>query len=173
MQVVMPGSPGRTPFAGCVRGVRQEGGLTLGWAGRIAASAGPVEAWEAAEALRDTLAVIAPGPRDAWLRGVFQALPLLPPRWIDRGDLSLLLVARDADGVRLTGVGLADVLVLVQGAFVPALPRTSPLRGEPGPLPDAPVLEAPLRDGAVWLGLAPGMPVPDPVGWAAACGVHP
>lgn len=171
MRVGMPGTPGRAPFAGHVRGVRAAGGVTLAWAGRVAAAAGPEIGWEAAEALRTVLAAVAPGARDAWLRAAFAALRGLEPRWLGRDDLSLLLVAADADGARLIGVGLAEVRVLAGTGWTAALPRTSPTLAEPGPLPDAPALEAPLRAGDAWIGLPPGVPFPTG-DWARACGWH-
>lgn len=171
MRVGMPGTPGRAPFAGHVRGVRRAGGVTLAWAGRLAAAVGPETGWEAAEALRTALAAVVPGARDAWLRATFTALRGLDARWLGREDLSLLLVAADADGARLTGVGLAEVRVRTATGWTSALPRTSPALTEPGPLPDAPAIEAPLRGGDTWIGLPPGIAFPTG-DWARACGWH-
>lgn len=165
----MPGSPGRAPFAGHVRGARAEGRLRLGWAGRLAGAAGPEEGWAAAEALRAVIAGVPATGRDAWLRGAFAALRQLDPRWLGREDLSLLLVAEDGDGARLTGVGLAEVQVGGPGGWASALPRSSPMLGEPGPLPDAPAIESPLRKGDPWIALWPGAPAPGD-DWDLICG---
>lgn len=168
----MPGSAGRAPFAGHVRGARDLPGLRVAWAGRIAATAAPEEAWDAADALRDVVAAAteAGGDRASVTAAIYEGLRALPARWRDRTDLSLLVAVADEQGIGLAGCGFAQVLVETSGGWLAAALPGSPLIGEPG-LPDAwSAPQPPLRTGTRFLGLAADTAVPlDP---ARACGVR-
>lgn len=153
-----------------MRGAREVGGVRLAWAGRVAASASPEEAWEAADALRDVLAAATAPDRDGLIAAVGAGLRGLPARWRDRGDLSLLLAGADEQGIRLMGCGLAQVLVETTGGWLAAALPGSPLVGDPGLPAEWAAAQPPLRAGVRFLGLPAGVPLPPDV--ARACGVH-
>ena len=180
LTVLMPGSPGRWPFSGHVRGRwrRADAGLTLAWAGRISATSGPEEAWEAAEALRAALAAGLPEitpttSTTGALEGLWRRLGTLPPALVAREDLSLLIAAEGAEGIRLVGCGLASVSVDGVGGLVGAVLVGSPLLGEPGLPVAAPPPEPPQRAGRLFVALPPGLALPDRRKLDDACGVHP
>lgn len=111
------------------------------------------------------------GTRAEVLERVGAALSTIPPRWRERGDLSLLAAAADPTGISLAGCGFAQVLVDTAGGWLAAALPGSPLLGEPG-LPGAwPVPQPPLRAGARFLGLCAGQTVPTG-DVARACGVR-
>ena len=179
LTALMPGSPGRWPYAGHVRGQwrRNDGTLALAWAGRIAASCGPEEAWQAAEALRASLAagiasIGAAANAATALDLMWLPLATLPPPLVAREDLTLLIAPDGADGVRLIGCGLASVSVEGAGGFVGAVLVGSPLLGEPGLPAVAPTPEAPQRAGRRFIALPPGLTLPDRARLDSACGVH-
>lgn len=167
--VWMVGSQGRTPFVGHFRGTQMLGGVRLAWAGRIAGSASVEEGWAAAEQARDALTgLLGAGDGETVLATAAHALARLDPRWLSRGDLSVLLVATDRQGCRALASGLAAIHGLAAGRWRP-LVTSGPLTGEPG-LP---------RGGSVaveeverWLAIpvAATFPTGDV---ALACGVHP
>lgn len=168
--VWLVGAGGRTPFVGYFRGARALGSVRLAWAGRIAASAGVLEGWEAAEAARDALAEL-PLPVDAddALCAAADALGRMPARWLARGDLAVLLVAADAARTRALGSGLDEVWGLVDARWAPLLPDGHPLLGEPG-LPTPRPHD--LTPAARWVATPSGLRFPDG-NIAAACGAHP
>ncbi|MSP56439.1 MAG: hypothetical protein EXR69_12685 [Myxococcales bacterium] len=168
----MPGAPGRWPFAGHVRGRWESGPVQIAWAGRVAHSALPEEAWEAAEALRDVLAgVVGDGRLDVLARA-WSAIDTLPDRWKSREDLCILLAARDPAGTVLSGAGLTAVLVEGQTDWVAAALSGSPLFTEPGAPARAPVPQPSLRPGFRFVGLPKEAILPKSGEIAAACGVR-
>lgn len=179
LTVLMPGSPGRWPYTGHVRGRwrRSDGSLSLAWAGRIAATCGPDEAWQGAEALRTALAAGLAGIGAGTglvsaLEAVWRPLAALPAPLVAREDLSLLIAGEGPEGVRLVGCGLASVWVEGAGGFVGAVLVGSPLLGEPGLPSGAPPPEPPQRAGRLFVALPPGLTLPDRARLDAACGVH-
>ncbi len=167
--VWLVGVAGRTPFVGHLRGARDFGLVRLAWAARVAGTASVVEGWEAAEAARDALAELrAGGDPIAVLAEACAALRRLDARWLDRGDMSVLLVARDAGGARAAGSGLGGVYGRQAGGWRPLVPADHPLLGEPG-APDG--SSHPVPDAEVWVGVPAGLPLPAG-DVAVACGVH-
>lgn len=150
MRALLVGTPGRTPFAGHFRGRAAAGGATLTWAGRVRGAHAPSEAWEAAEAARDALAGLPTAPdvdRFALVDAAWEAL-----RGLGAADLSVLLVASDADGVVVAACGLGEVRA--DGKV--AVPAGHPLCDEPG-VRDRPGYfhpEGPVTD---WVGVPVGL----------------
>jgi hypothetical protein len=176
---LLPGSAGRWPFAGHVRGVgvAAEAG-SVAWAGRVGTGLPPEEAWEAAEALRDCFA--------AWtlelgyattsshaLTRLWPHLRALPARWATRADLCFVAAAHDGARMLLTGVGLDGVLVETGSGWVVAALSGSPLLGETGLPAHDPAPQPPLRTGARVIGLPPGAALPAADKLDLACGLHP
>ena len=170
--VWMPGSPGRWPFAGHVRGSWESGPVRIAWAGRIAHSALPDEAWEAAEALRDALKSVTGDGRFDVITRAWEAVATLPERWKTREDLSLLFVASDPAGNLLSAAGLAGVYVESSSGWVAAALSGSPLFTEPGAPARPPVPQPSLRPGNHFVGLCKDMPMPKPADLALSCGVR-
>jgi len=168
---LLAGTPGRMPFNGHFRGVRAFGAARLAWAGRIGASASPVEGWAAAEAARDALAAITGLDRFELLRAAWDALGGIEARWLDRRDLSLLLVASDSDGVAIAGCGLAIVAVPGEGGLTPILPPGHPMLGEPG-LPKKLPGFAPETASDRFVGVPTGVGMALDADIDARCGVH-
>lgn len=168
----MPGSPGRWPFAGHVRGRWESGPVRIAWAGRIAHSALPEEAWEAATALRDALGTVTGDGRFDVISRAWAAIDQLPERWKTREDLSLLLVASDPAGILLSSAGLTAVYVESPAGWVAAALSGSPLFSEPGVPSRAPVPQPSLRPGTRFVGLGKDMPLPKPADIALSCGVR-
>lgn len=172
VEVWMPGNPGRWPFAGHVRGRWAEGGVRLAWAGRIAWSALPDEAYEAADALRDAMATVRGDSRFTVIAAAWAAVAALPERWRAREDLSVLFAAADADGIVLSSAGLTGVWVEGESGWVAAALSGSPLFTEPGVPGRAPTPQPPLRAGARFVGLPRDIALPRPADIALACGVR-
>ncbi len=168
----MPGSPGRWPFAGHVRGRWEAGPVRLAWAGRIAHSALPEEAWEAATALRDVLGSVVGDGRFDVINQAWAAVDTLPERWKTREDLSLLLAACDPAGILLSSAGMAAVYVESPAGWVAAALSGSPLFTEPGAPARPPVPQPSLRPGTRFVGLCKDMPLPKPADIALSCGVR-
>lgn len=179
MTVWLVGAGGRTPFVGHLRGTRTFGPVRLSWAGRVVGTASVVEGWEAAQAARDVLeALDTRGDLAAVLAAACGALRQLDPRWLGRGDMSVLFVATDLSptaasasgrgGARAAGSGLAGVYGRQGTAWQPSVSADHPLIGEPG-APDGTSWPIPLAD--VWVGVPVGLPFPSR-DVPAACGVH-
>ncbi len=173
IDVWMPGSPGRWPFAGHVRGRWESGAIRLAWAGRIAWCALPEDAFEAAEALRDVLSTVRGDGRFTAIASAWAAVDTLADKWKSRGDVSLLFAAVDPAGIVLSSTGLEAVWVEGHSGWVAAALSGSPLFTEPGAPERAPVPQPPLRPGLRFLGLPPGIALPKPADMALACGVRP
>lgn len=176
---LLPGSPGRWPFAGHVRGRALHGDLSLAWAGRVGGSLPPEDAWEGAEALREALrtadvagASRAADPARAASDVVWAALRSLPAALLAREDLSFLLVGVVSGRAFVTGCGLETVLAETPSGWVSAALAGAPLLTEPG-LPASPAPpQPPHRSGARYLGVPPGIPMPAPDRIELVCGVH-
>lgn len=173
VEVWMPGSPGRWPFAGHVRGRWAGSGVRVAWAGRIAWSALPEEAYEAADALRDALATVQAETRFDAVARIWAAIAELPERWRTREDLSILIAAADAEGIALSAAGLTGVWVQNDSGWVTAALSGSPLFTEPGVPARAPTPQPPLRSGVRFVGLPRDIALPRPADIALACGVRP
>ncbi len=170
---VMPGTPGRWPFAGHVRGRWEAGPVQIAWAGRLAHSALPDEAWEAAQALRDVLATVTGDGRFDVIARAWAAVGTLPERWKTREDLCLLFAAADPAGILLSAAGVANVYVeATPGGWVAAALSGSPLYTEPGVPERAPVPQPSLRPGTRFIGLPRDVALPKPKDLALACGVR-
>ncbi len=136
---LLAGRGGRWPFAGYFRGSMDlADGAWLSWAGRVDAGSDPVVGWRAARVLAG--AIERGGTIQAERR---RALSILWDRLdaVDRqtlgeaggADLSLLLVACDAQGASVSGVGLGAVYTLDEGAGArPWVTGHHPLLGPPG-----------------------------------------
>lgn len=169
MTAWLVGAGGRTPFVGHLRGARDFGPMRLAWAGRVAGTASVVEGWEAAEAARDALADLrADGDLAAVLTAACGALQRLDPRWLARGDMSVLLVATDGKNARAAASGLGAIFGRHETAWRPSVAADHALLGEPG-APDGTSWPVPLAE--VWVGVPVGLPFParDVPG---ACGVR-
>ncbi|HND28919.1 MAG TPA: hypothetical protein PLA94_02935 [Myxococcota bacterium] len=159
VEVHLLGSPGRRPFAGHFRGRMTVGGVSLAWAGRLAFSLSPPEAWIAADAARAALAAWPGGDnrvdaiQQAWL-----CLHRMEARWIERQDISVLFAAEDAEGFALSACGLQMIHERVEGSFRPMLSQDHPLLSEAG-LSDSPSLFLPTSPGP-WVGQAVGSALP-------------
>lgn len=135
----LAGRTGAWPFAGAFTGsLSDDGPMGLAWAGRVTSGADLALAWRASRLLEHTLA--RPGlPRAdrrhalaiAWARLDGVQRDLLGP---NAGDgVSVLLIAWDAEGVALSGVGLEALYASDPGsALAPWLAPTHPLFGLPG-----------------------------------------
>ena len=141
MRVMLVGSPGRTPFTGHFRGRVAVASMNLFWAGRIRPSADPAEAWEAAEQASLSLSGLGTSnDRFALIESAWSTL-----REMDRGDLSVLLVAQDADGTSVSASGLAQL----KADGVEVVSAGHPLLGEPG-IPERTGFFQPDRAATDW-----------------------
>lgn len=150
MRALLVGSRGRSPFAGHFRGRVTGGSASLAWAGRLKGSAAPETAWSAAERARDVLSGLMGADRFALIDQAWAAL-----RSLEGGDLSVLLVAKDEEGLSLAACGLADVRVGGQSVA----PAGHPLFDEPG-VRERPGYFHPELAGEDWVGLPVGMTWP-------------
>ncbi len=147
MRALLQGSPGRSPFAGHFRGRVAEGGAELAWAGRVKGSAAPEEAWAAAEAAREAMTTVRGSDRFALIDSAWAAL-----RNLNRPDISLLLVASDAEGLSLAASGLGDLRLDGE----PVAEPDHPLFDEPG-VRERPGYFHPPRVGNDWVGVPVGV----------------
>lgn len=181
---VLTGREGPWPFAGYFRGSMDAAhGAWLSWAGRVDAGVDPVAGWKASRAV--VAALQQGGPIDAERR---RALSILWDRLdaVDRAalgeaggaDLSLLLVARDAHGASVSGVGLGAVFTLEEGGEAqPWVTGEHPLLGPPG-LPRTRPGALSVDSLCAWVLAVPageaaqveGLPLAQVL---AHCGVHP
>ncbi len=177
------GDPGRLPFLGHFRiHVRTQEAMLVG-AGRIAAQSGMVPAFRAARGLEAVLNGLRPSPgaqrdRHALIRDLWATLSDIDSCDLGAGggaDLSLMLAARDASGMGITGVGLGGVWRWEDSGIAPLVEGAHPLLGKPGlpeMLPGILTLDEPV-------GTIVGTPRHlDPVLPKASllptrCGVHP
>ncbi len=141
LQALLLGDPVRLPFCGQLRLSITRGPAGLALAARVGAGEGPVPAWSAARnlesALRRGLAE-ASGDRHALLHALWAALGAVPTDGLGDAagtDLTLLALAWDADGVGVSGVGLAAVWAWRPTALQPLVSPGHPLLAPPG-LPD-------------------------------------
>lgn len=176
-RALLLGSPSRLPFNGHLRRVLDSDGARVSVAARVAAASPPEEAWAAVSALwsaldgaigrdRGTLC------RDAWERLLRVDRARLGPA--AGADLTLLMVAEDAEGELISGCGLGLVLAVEAGATRELVDPRHPLLGEPG-LPSAvPRALGPDRRGEIYVGMPAGLSVkpPAPPQLFAACGVR-
>jgi len=135
----LAGRTGPWPFAGAFTGTLCDDGPTgLAWAGRVTSGADLSLAWRASRLLEHPLA--RPGlPRAdrrralaiAWARLDGVQRELLGP---NAGDgVSVLLIAWDAEGVALSGIGLEALYASdANGELAPWLAPAHPLFGLPG-----------------------------------------
>lgn len=178
-QVGLLGTPGPWPFAGHLRGRRHGTGGALSWAGRIAASGGPQVGYQASRAVDAALRQVAhTGDRRRVLADAWLALDGLRPAALgpERGaDLVLLLVAVDAEGAAISGVGLDRILGGAAELSLWLRPP-HPLLGPPG-LPGAQRGALSVDSLPPWLiGVAADAPSVAGLRLQAAlraCGVHP
>lgn len=161
MRALLVGTPGRSPFTGHFRGRVVSGGAALTWAGRLRWASTPEEGWAAAEVARDALAGVTGADRFALVDAAWAAL-----RSVEHEDLSVILVANDADGVVVAASGLAEVRV--DGKQVAE--AAHPLYDEPG-IRERTGYFHPDVVGEDWVGVPVGGKWPkEPV--LAACGVR-
>ncbi len=137
---ILWGSPPPWPFRGAFLGTtNNDRGCGLAWAGRVAGDAPLDVAFRAARALDDALSDAFPTDRlrtlaAAWERVVAVELAEFA------STLSLLMTATDADGVSITGVGLAALWAGGQGPATLWIPAGHPLlsvQGVPATRPGA------------------------------------
>lgn len=132
-------APGRGPWPlqGTLRGELRGPEAVVAWVGRIGLGAGPEPAWRASRTLER--AIRRGGAPDG---GARRALATLWAR-VDaapgdrlgpsRGeDLAMLLVARDGEGVAVSGVGLQAIVAPDHGRLRAWLAEPHPLLGVPG-----------------------------------------
>ncbi len=131
------GSQGPLPFAGHLRTVVRGSQAALWIAGRVGESDEPViQRYDRAMEVQTALRGLAEGSwagsdRHGLLRGAWEILSGLPVP-----TLSLLLVAVDARGVGLSGVGLSGVFGWFDRERTPIVESEHPLLGPPG-LPES------------------------------------
>ena len=149
------GEPGLLPFAGHFRLQARGRRACVSVAGRVAASAGPARAHGHARAVAGVLSTAADGPwadtdRHGLIRRIWQLLDDVDDKTLgpERGtDLSLLLLAQDASGTGVAGVGLSGVWVQVEtwrSLVPPGHPLLAP-PGRPAKLPGVLTLEQPCK----------------------------
>ncbi len=131
------GDPSRAPFLGHARFALDTGKARLSGAGRLAPKDGLVGAYRAARRLEQVIleAAAGPGDRHALLWRAWEALFALPLAELgsEQGaDLTLLMVAEDAGGTGVAGVGLSAALGLAGGRLVPLAEGRHPLLSPPG-----------------------------------------
>ncbi len=147
------GEPSLLPFAGHFRLQAAGNRASLAVAGRVAASADPAAAFAHARAVARVLSTAADGPwadtdRHGLIRRTWQLLDDIDDRTLGpaRGsDLSLLLLAQDASGTGVAGVGLSGVWVHAdtwRSLVPPGHPLLAP-PGRPARLPGVLTLEQP------------------------------
>ncbi|MBK7760824.1 MAG: hypothetical protein IPO67_10395 [Deltaproteobacteria bacterium] len=176
-RALLLGSPSRLPFNGHLRRVLDCEGARVSVAARVAASSPPEESWAAVSTLWAALDGATGRDRGTLCRDAWERLLRVDRAKLGPGlgaDLTLLMVAEDAEGELVSGCGLGLVLA-VEGADARELvdPR-HPLLGEPG-LPDAvPRALGPDRRGEIYIGMPTGLNVnrPAPPRLFAACGVR-
>ena len=157
---MLVGSPGRTPFAGYFRGRTAAGLPRLAWAGRIRASENPQVAWQAGEQANAAMNSALGRDRFALIDAAWAAL-----RPLDRGDLSVLLVAYDSEGASVSACGLCEL----RADGHPIVEVGHPLLGEPG-IPERTGFFQPDRETTDWVGVPvgsrwPAADVPVACGW--------
>ncbi len=146
MRALLVGTPGRAPFVGHFRGRATCGAVELRWAGRVRSGSSPDEGWVAAEAVRDALVGVSGADRFAIVDAAWASL-----RSIEHGDLSVLFVASDPEGVVVAGCGLKEV----RADGVGVAPADHPIYDEPG-IRDRPGYFHPEVRGEVWVGVPVG-----------------
>ena len=185
VDALLLGTPGRLPFVGHLRASAEGGRAWLRAAGRVFAGGDPVAAYEPARQVAAAiLGIDTRGDRNALLWRAWEAVGALDPSVLgpeEGGDLSLLLVAGDPDGVGVAGVGLTAVWGRVPGlgALVPLVGGRHPLLAPPGrPVRTPGVLTLDPIDGRDPVSVV-GCPAPDAPaiaileGLDARCGVRP
>lgn len=175
------GDPALFPFSGHFRldVAGTQAGVAI--AGRVAGDAEPEAAFLAARRVSAVLSTAADGAwadtdRHGLIRRIWQLLDALDEDAMGpcRGDdLSLLLLARDARGTGVAGVGLSGVWVRLdtwRTLAPPGHPLLSPV-GRPASLPGVLTLEEPCtRVVGAPAHLDPILPSPEVL--ARACGVR-
>ena len=187
-RALLTGCSGDWPLAGHVLGCYRDlsGGYQVHWAGRVGAGADLDEAWRASRVLDRFLAAGAREGQDArsCLTAIWCALESITPSRLgptSGQDLSLLLVATDAQGVTLSAVGLGcvDTLGQAKGSRTrPWIQGEHPLLGPPG-MPDQfpGALTLPSGPswfvGGVWGEPGPSSTLDERETLLVRCGVHP
>lgn len=139
------GDPTRLPFVGHARFCVEADGARLSGAARVGVAGGLAGAYRAARGLEAALGAVsqpasgargqAPRDRHALLWRAWELLLALPAEALgpEQGaDLALLLVAEDAAGVGVAGVGLSAVWGLEGDRLVPLAEGRHPLLAPPG-----------------------------------------
>jgi hypothetical protein len=174
------GDPGRLPFIGHFRVVIQTESITLAAAGRVGARDGTVPGFRAARLVEGALHGIKTedllGRNDLLLRAWTTLLDIdrcdLGPS--DGADFSILLAARDSDGMGIAGTGLGGVWGANDSTLIPLVEGDHPLlkdQGLPLEIPGVLTLDVPLETVyAVPAHLEPMLPSSSHL--LARCGVH-
>jgi len=144
------------PFKGHLRVAVRSGWAGLAVAGRVAGDCSVEEAYAVARRMEGLLGAAVAGAGDqpdrhAVLRKVWELVAGLPAASFGSGegaDLTLLVVAYDADGVGVAGVGLAALWGerIGEPGLVPVVPDNHPLltpQGRPDGVPGVLTLEKP------------------------------
>ena len=157
VEAYLLGSTGRRPFAGHFRGRAALDRVRIAWAGRVGSGKSPVEAWQAAEAVRDALDAW-PGGRNRTdgLEQIWLCLHRMDHQILL--DLSVLFAVEDSEGTALSAAGLGMVHTRSPNGLRPMLSAEHPLLSEPG-LPDAPAFYFPTLPGP-WYGQVHGSTLP-------------
>lgn len=175
------GDPSLLPFSGHFRLTVTGRHAAVAVAGRVAGDDRPVEAFAHARRVASVLQTAADGPwaetdRHGLVRRIWQLLDALDDKVLGPGrgdDLSLLLLARDDQGVGVAGVGLSGVWVHLDGwrtLVPPGHPLLAPT-GRPAHLPGVLTLEQPCTQVVgTPAHLDPILPAPDTL--ARRCGVR-
>lgn len=152
LPALLLGDPGRTPFAGHLRVRVDVGGSWLTAAGRLATGDGLVAAYAPARRVEAALRTVTGKDRHGLLWRAWELLAALPGDALGSAgaaDLSLLLVAGDAAGISVAGVGLAAVWGRTD-KLLPLVEGRHPLLAGPGRPKRTPgALELELRPNAI------------------------
>ena len=168
------GSPGRYPFNGHLRLALRSGAARLHLAAVVAPGCEPPVAHAATVALRAQLVDAEGSGRFDLLRSAWDLLAGIDPSLLGPargGDLALLLVAWDDEGLGVAGTGL-DALHALGTQVEPLLEGAHPLFGIRGVPANPPGLFTPHEPPAVVVG-SPATGALDPSAhpsWALACG---
>lgn len=137
-QLALLGGREPWPLAGHVRGSLADDGVAVAWVGRIAAEAGPEEAWRCSRNLDRALrrgGVPTGTDRGRALTALWARVDTIAEDALGPAggrDLVLFLAARDPDGIALSGVGLAAVLGERDGVIETWIGPPHPMLGPPG-----------------------------------------
>lgn len=171
------GGGGRLPFRGHIRRGLRSGDAHLHLAARVAHTADPGAAWQAAGALWEALDGCAGRDRYTLCRAAWERLVGLNREALGphRGeDLTLLMVCADPQGQILSGCGLGALWAVDAQGLRELVEPGHPLLGAAGLPKTLPRVLGPSLPASAYVARPGGEegPAPDPERLAALCGVR-